>query len=95
MRSSQLDVPGRKTERLVALCEKFNATDYLTGDAARDYLDERQFEDAGVRVHWHNYEHPVYDQGTEEFVPYLSVVDLLFREGPRSVDILSLSRKKD
>lgn len=93
VRSSQLDVPGRKTERLVALCEKFSATDYLTGDAARDYLDERQFEDAGVRVHWHNYEHPVYDQGTEEFVPYLSVVDLLFREGPRSVDILSLSQK--
>ena len=95
IRSSQLEVPGSKTERLVALCEKFKATDYLTGDAARDYLDERQFEDVGVKVHWHDYEHPVYDQGRPEFVPYLSVVDLLFREGPRSVDILSQSRKKD
>jgi WbqC-like protein len=95
VRSSQLEVPGRKTERLVALCEKFEATDYLTGDAARDYLDERQFEDVGVKVHWHNYVHPVYDQGNEEFVPYLSVVDLLFREGPRSADILSQSRKDD
>ena len=78
---------------LVALCEKFKATDYLTGDAARDYLDERQFEDSGVRVHWHNYEHPVYDQGTQEFVPYLSVVNLLFREGPRTVEILSRTRR--
>lgn len=93
VRSSQLDVPGRKTERLVALCEKFKATDYLTGDAARDYLDERRFEGAGVKVHWHNYQHPVYDQGTEEFVPYLSVVDLLFREGPRTAEILSQTRR--
>ena len=92
VRSSQLETPGRKTERLVAICEKFKATDYLTGDAAKDYLEERQFEDAGVKVCWHNYKHPVYDQGTDEFVPYLSVVDLLFREGPRSLDILSQSK---
>ena len=94
VRSSEIDVPGRKTERLVAICEKFEATDYLTGDAARDYLEEQQFEDAGVNVHWHSYEHPVYDQGKEEFVPYLSVVDLLFREGPKSREILSLSKSR-
>ena len=94
VRSSELDIPGRKTERLVAICEKFKATDYLTGDAARDYLDEQQFENIGVKVHWHGYEHPVYDQGNEEFVPYLSVVDLLFREGPRSLEILSRSKMR-
>jgi len=92
VRSSELGIPGRKTERLVAICQKFKATDYLTGDAARDYLDVDQFEKAGVSVHWHEYEHPVYDQGTDEFVPYLSVVDLLFREGPKSLEILSRSK---
>ena len=92
VRSSELGIPGRKTERLVAICENFEATDYLTGDAARDYLEERQFADAGVRVHWHNYQHPEYDQGNDEFIPYLSVVDLLFREGPKSREILSLSK---
>lgn len=94
VRSSELGIPGRKTERLVAICEKFKATDYLTGDAARDYLDEQQFEDVNVRVHWHGYQHPTYNQGTEEFVPYLSVVDLLFREGERSLEILSLSKTR-
>lgn len=92
VRSSELGIPGRKTERLVAICEKFEATDYLTGDAARDYLDESQFDQAGIKVHWHGYQHPTYDQGKDEFVPYLSVVDLLFREGPRSLEILSLSK---
>lgn len=92
VRSSELDVSGRKTERLVAICEKFQATDYLTGDAAKDYLDEGQFDRAGIQVHWHSYRHPCYEQGKDEFIPYLSVVDLLFREGPRSLEILSLSK---
>lgn len=94
VRSSEIDVPGRKTERLVAICEKFAATDYLTGDAAKDYLEEALFQDADVNVHWHSYQHPVYDQGKDEFVPYLSVVDLLFREGPKSREILSLSKMR-
>lgn len=90
-RSSELGVPGRKTERLVALCQKFKATEYLTGDAARDYLEEERFQEIGVTVKWHNYQHPVYEQGRGEFVPYLSVVDLLFRHGPRSREILRRS----
>lgn len=90
-RSSQLGIGGRKTERLVALCQKFKATEYLTGDAARDYLEEERFEEIGVTVRWHNYEHPVYEQGRGKFVPYLSVVDLLFRHGPRSREILRRS----
>ena len=94
IRSSELDIPGRKTERLVAICDKFKATDYLTGDAARDYLDEGLFTASGVKVHWHNYTHPVYEQGTAEFTPYLSVVDLLFREGKKSLEILSQSKHR-
>lgn len=91
VRSSELGVEGRKTERLVALCQKFQATEYLTGDAARDYLEEEKFSAIGVAVRWHNYQHPVYEQGGGEFVPYLSVVDLLFRHGPRSREILRRS----
>ncbi|CAN0163922.1 unnamed protein product, partial [Phaeothamnion confervicola] len=86
--SSELGIPGRKTERLVGICRALNATDYLTGDAAREYLDESQFESVGVRVHWHGYAHPVYRHRGKEFVPYLSVIDLMFWHGPESASIL-------
>ncbi len=92
--SSQLDIPGRKTDRLVAICQKFKATEYLTGDAAKDYLEEEKFREIGVDVRWHSYEHPIYDQGSEEFVPYLSVVDLLFRQGPQALAVLSRSKSR-
>ena len=90
--SSGLNVPGRKTDRLVAICEKLGATEYLTGDAARDYLDEDAFVQAGVKVRWHGYDHPTYTQMGSGFEPYLSIVDLLFNEGPRSLEILRQSK---
>ena len=90
--SSELGVPGRKTERLVGICRALKATDYLTGDAAREYLDESQFASVGVKVHWHNYPHPEYRQRGKEFVAYLSVIDLLFWQGPESAATLWRSR---
>lgn len=92
LRSSELGVPGQKTERLLGLCRKLGATEYLTGDAARSYLDEAAFQDLGIRVHWHGYVHPEYRQRSGEFVPYMSVVDLLFHHGPESRSILRCPR---
>ncbi len=88
VRSSELDIPGERTERLVRLCNHFEATRYLTGDAAKSYLDETQFTAHHITVEWHNYTHPTYAQ-PGLFVPYLSIVDLLFHHGPDSLKILS------
>ena len=60
--SSELDIPGQKTERLIAICRALGADRYLTGDAASDYLDETQFNANGIRVEYHHYRHPVYAQ---------------------------------
>jgi len=87
--SSKLDVPETKTHRLVNICVKFGATDYLTGDAAEDYIDESLFIEKNIRLHYHYYNHPNYSQMYGEFVPFLSVIDLLFNEGPRSLEILT------
>jgi hypothetical protein len=86
--SSRLGVPGQRTERLVAMCEALGATRYLTGDAARDYLDEPLFAARGIVLEYHRYAHPNYSQLHGGFVPYLSVLDLLMNHGRESLDIL-------
>jgi hypothetical protein len=86
--SSELDVPGQKTERLIAICRALGAGRYLTGDAASEYLDETQFAANDIRVEYHHYRHPVYAQLHGEFVPYLSVVDLLMNHGRESLGVL-------
>jgi hypothetical protein len=86
--SSELGTPGTRTERLVAICQALGADTYLSGDAARAYLDASQFARAGIRLEYHGYAHPIYTQLYGEYVPYLSVVDLLMNHGRESLDIL-------
>jgi len=86
--SSELGLLGRKTERLVGICRRLQASQYLTGDAAREYPEEEQFKAIGVQVLWHGYKHPTYRQRGQSFTPYLSVIDLMFWCGPDSLQIL-------
>jgi len=80
-RSSILGIGGERNERLVNICRHFGATTYVSGEAARSYLDEALFANNGIRVEWQQYAHPNYSQLHGEFVPYLSAVDLVFNCG--------------
>ncbi len=86
--ASSLGVRGRSVERLVSICRFLGATCFYEGAAGRAYIDERLFEEAGIRLEFQDYRHPVYPQLHGEFVPYLSVVDLLFNCGPKSLETL-------
>jgi len=87
--SRELKIEGEATERLVKICQLFKADTYLTGDAAKGYLKEDLFEKVGIEVEYQNYQHPVYNQLYGDFVPYLSVIDLLFNHGEESLSILT------
>ena len=87
--SSDLKVPGRKSELVLNICKELGATEYLSGPFGRDYLDLPSFERAGIEVAFHDYQHPTYRQMNAGFVPNMSAIDLLFNEGPDSLAILS------
>jgi hypothetical protein len=87
-RASQLGIGGEQSERLINLCVHFGADRYLSGSAAREYLDVAAFEKRGIEVVWQDYRHPVYPQQYEPFVPYLSAIDLLLNCGDDSAAIL-------
>ncbi|MFH1453385.1 MAG: WbqC family protein [Armatimonadota bacterium] len=86
--SSELGVEGEKGERVLDICKHLNAEEYLTGDSAKNYLDEGKFSENSIKLIYHNYLHPVYNQMHGEFIPYLSVMDLLFNHGRESLSIL-------
>jgi hypothetical protein len=88
-RASELDIGGDRNERLINLCHHFGTTRYISGNAAQDYLDKARFAAAGIEVVWHNYAHPTYAQQHGEFVPNLSVLDLILNVGGESLAVLS------
>lgn len=81
-RSSTLDIGGDRNERLLRLCDHFKATIYLSGNAARSYLDVERFAAEGVSVEWQDYIHPTYPQLHGDFVPYMSILDLMMNVAP-------------
>ncbi len=94
--SSSLPSDGVKDEKLLSICKHLQATHYLSGNAARDYLREPLFNAEGISVEWHNYQHPVYHQRwlkEQGFISHLSIVDLLFNHGHDALDILSANKK--
>ena len=86
--SSELETPGNKTERLIAICKQLGATHYLSGDSARNYISGEEFSRQGIDLEYQEYQHPQYPQRYEGFVPFLSIIDLLFNCGEKSLDIL-------
>lgn len=69
------------TERLLRLCQSANATKYISGPLAKDYLDVAMFQQAGIAVSFFNYDnYPVYNQLHPPFDHRVSIVDLLCNE---------------
>ncbi|HEX8038838.1 MAG TPA: WbqC family protein [Chryseosolibacter sp.] len=80
--SMDFDPPSGKTERLVHISKCLKASEYISGPAAKNYLDLKQFEENHIKVTWVDYSnYPVYRQLYEPFDHHVSIIDLLFNEG--------------
>ena len=90
VRSSELGVQGRRADLILDICRRLGADTLLAGNGgSRSYLDSRRFLEHGVRIVWHDFRHPVYEQrGGGAFVPGLSAVDMLFNCGAGSGRLL-------
>ena len=91
IRGTELSMKGEASERLVGICKELGATAYLTGAyAAEVYLDQKIFEREGIELVFQKFDCPHYAQLYPEagFVAELSVVDLLFNAGPKSLEVL-------
>lgn len=93
-RSSALKAVGRRSELMNDICQRVEADTYLS-PAGATYLKEevRLYGSGGVKVLFHEYEHPVYRQLFHPFMPYASVIDLLLNEGAEALGIIRSGRK--
>jgi hypothetical protein len=83
--SKEFELVGDKTEKLLNICKELNATHYITGPAAKAYMDTSLFDEAGIEIIWMDYsDYPEYDQLHDEFEHGVTILDLLFNLGPDS-----------
>ncbi len=89
-KSSACDIRGTATERLINICKKFDANTYLSGVGGRGYLELEKFKKENINVVFQEFKHPNYFQQfmKKGFLPNLSIIDLLFNCGPKSINII-------
>ncbi len=74
-----------KTERLVDLCRHCQATHYISGPSAREYIDTEIFSASNIQLEWKSYaNYPKYNQLGTGFEHGVTILDLLFNMGPES-----------
>ncbi len=81
--SREFQLGGNKQERIIDLVVKSEATHYVSGPAAQDYIDPARFEALNIELIWKDYSgYPEYTQAHPPFEHNVSILDLLFHVGP-------------
>lgn len=81
--SRSISLSGQKLDRLFDLVVKAGATTYVSGPAAKDYIDDGVFTDAGIKLVWKDYSgYPEHPQRFPPFEHAVTILDLLFNTGP-------------
>lgn len=71
-----------KSARLADLCTQVGATEYISGPAAKDYIEEDVFTERGIKLTWFDYDgYPEYPQLWGDFTHGVTILDLLFNCG--------------
>lgn len=85
LQSDQFGVTTKKQERILDLLRAVGAESYVSGPAAKAYLDPARFEEAGIQLVWKEYaDYPIYAQFFPPFEHAVSILDLLFHAGEKA-----------
>lgn len=82
--SRELSVSGDRISRLLLTLENINASEYISGPAAKLYLNghERLFSEKGIKLRYMEYpQYPTYPQMSGPFEQHVSIVDLIANIG--------------
>jgi len=88
VKASDYNFEGIGSDLVLDMCVKLDADSYIFGEQGKNYADVKAFKEAEIVVEFQNYIHPIYRQMGRDFLPYMSIIDLLFNEGDKSYEIL-------
>lgn len=88
-RSEQFSLQSSKQDRVLELLHAVRATAYVSGPAAKTYINPERFAREGIELIWKDYNgYPEYPQFYPPFEHSVSIMDLLFQTGPAAADYI-------
>lgn len=95
--SRSFNLTGKKAARYIPLLKQVGCTTFLSGPSAKNYLTEETMAKEGIKLEWMSYEgYPEYRQSFPPFEHKVTIIDLIFNEGPDMKRyMLSFDKKRD
>ena len=79
---------GISNQRNISLCKKVGGDIYLSGSGAKVYNDHKLYKANSLNFIYQDYIVPTYPQISGEFIPGLSIMDVIFNCGYRATENL-------
>ena len=87
--SGQYSLTGNKSEKIISVCKQAGADTYITGPAAKSYIDSQLFKAEGISLVWMDYSgYPEYNQLFPPFEHSVSIIDLILNEGHQATKFM-------
>lgn len=85
VKSSELNIATSGTQKIIDTVLRVGGTTYLSGEGqgSKRYVigQEKKFSENGIKLKIQNFIHPTYSQLFGDFIPNLSIIDLIFNIG--------------
>lgn len=79
---------SKNTDALIDICKLVWATEYISWAGWKNYIEESKFTQAWIILHYQDYHHPNYNQLWWDFIPYMSIIDLILNEWENSINLI-------
>jgi len=87
--SREFELIEGKNEKIISIIQQLNGDHYITGPTAKSYINPEIFKRNNITLEYLDYSnYPIYNQPWGKFTHYVSVLDLLFCEGPNSTEFI-------
>ena len=78
--SSSMGIKSSKGDLIIDICKEVGAETYISGLGAKDYINLENFKFNNIEVCFLPSRNPIYNQYSGEFIPDLSIIDLVMNE---------------
>jgi hypothetical protein len=73
----QADHSLKSEKKVLAICHALNADVYINSIGGKELYDKNEFNNSGIKLNFMKPKHIEYKQFENEFVPWLSIIDVL------------------
>jgi len=91
--SSSFSLKSKKDDLVLDLIVANGENEYITGEGGLEYMDLNKFDLKEIKLYKYSFDYKEYPQLWEKngFVPYLSIIDLLFNDLPNAYEYIEKS----